>query len=173
VVARVVAQFGRVDILVVVPATGGSGTPAPPVPAETLAPAVWQESLTTLVSTAFYSAQAAAGQMLKQGSGVIAILTSVMAFKATEGHVAGSAAHAALVGMTKALGIEWASRGVRVVAVALPLQFGSPSPRTPLTQEIGVQEVAEALFYLSSDEAAYITAEIVPVDGGWTAYQLF
>jgi 2-deoxy-D-gluconate 3-dehydrogenase len=134
---------------------------------------VWEESLATLLTASFYCAQAAGRQMLKQGHGVIANLTSVHGLKAIEGHVADSVAHAALMGLTRALGVEWAGRGVRVVGVALPLEFGEPSRRTPLRSNASMQQIAETLLYLTSDEAAYVTAETLPVDGGWSAYQLF
>ena len=90
--------------------------------------------------------------------------------------------------LTQALGIEWAKRGVRVVAVApgpiltelvqQVIADGKASvemyvKRTPLHQLGTVEDVAEAVLFLASDEASYITAETLRVDGGWVAYQLF
>jgi NAD(P)-dependent dehydrogenase (short-subunit alcohol dehydrogenase family) len=90
--------------------------------------------------------------------------------------------------LTQALGVEWASRGVRVVGIApgaLTTDFsqGGTSEgsdvvrayerRTPLRRIGTVEEVAEAVLYLTGEEASYVTAETMRVDGGWTAYQLF
>ena len=90
--------------------------------------------------------------------------------------------------MTEALGIEWAGRGVRVGGVApgvvmtdmvrKGLEEGTATVdtyerRTPMRRLGAPSEVAEAVLYLASDQASYITAETLLVDGGWTAYQLF
>jgi 3-oxoacyl-[acyl-carrier protein] reductase len=170
-VEQVVERFGHVDVLV-----NASSMPDFDFSvgaAESLQASAWEESLAATLSAAFYCAQAAGNQMLKQGYGVIANLTSVYGLKVSEGHVTASVVHAALVALTKALGVEWAGRGVRMVGVALPLALGEPSRRTPLRSGVTAQQIAETLLYLTSDEAAYVTAETIPVDGGWTAYQLF
>ena len=126
--------------------------------------------------------------MLLQGQGVIINLASVDAFKAIEERVAYCTAKAGIVMLTQALGIEWAKRGVRVVAVApgpiltelvkQVIADGKASvemyeKRTPLHRLGTVEDVAEAVLFLASDEATYITAETLRVDGGWVAYQLF
>jgi NAD(P)-dependent dehydrogenase (short-subunit alcohol dehydrogenase family) len=119
---------------------------------------------------------------------VIVNVTSVDGYQATEGKAASCAAHAGLVMLIQALGIEWASRGVRVVGIApgaLATDFSQGGTnegsevareyerRTPLRRTGTVEEVAEAILYLTGEEASYVTAETMRVDGGWTAYQLF
>lgn len=175
VVGQVAEQFGQVDVLVNAGAVvGGIASHSESQPAvESLPATEWEATLAAVVSSTFYYCQAAGRQMLAQGHGVIANLVSVQGLKAIEGRVSSSVAHTALVALTKALGVEWAGRGVRVIGVALPLEMGLPSRRTPLRQAVTAEHIAEALLYLVSDEAAYVTAEVMVVDGGWNAYQLF
>lgn len=157
-------------------------------PAESLASADWTDSLDVMLSGAFYCSQAVGRRMLERGGGVIVNIASVNGYFPIEGRVAYSVAKAGLVMLTQALGIEWASRGVRVVGVApgvvmtelveAAIASGAASlatyeRRTPMRRLGGVEEVAEAVSFLASDEATYITGETLRVDGGWSAYQLF
>jgi NAD(P)-dependent dehydrogenase (short-subunit alcohol dehydrogenase family) len=157
-------------------------------PAENLPIEHWDESMAVLLSGMFYCSQAVGRQMLAQGQGVIVNLASVDSFKAIEERVAYCTAKAGVVMLTQALGIEWAKRGVRVVAVApgpiltelvqQVIADGKASvetymKRTPLHKLGTVEDVADAVLFLASDEASYITAETLRVDGGWVAYQLF
>jgi NAD(P)-dependent dehydrogenase (short-subunit alcohol dehydrogenase family) len=156
--------------------------------AEALTHEAWQESVDTILSGTFYCSQAVGRHMLAQGRGVIANVTSVDGYQAIEGSASSCAAHAGLVMLTQVLGIEWASRGVRVVGIApgaLATDFRQDGAnegsdvvrayerRTPLKRMATVEEVAEAILYLTGEEASYVTAETMRVDGGWTAYQLF
>lgn len=181
-VAAVVNAHGRLDVWV---NNAGVSTIAP---AETLAPAQWDDLLAVNLSGAFYCAQAAGQQMLAQGKGVIINMASVTGLLHIEGRTAYSVSKAGVVALTEALGIEWANRGVRVVGIA-PGVVATPMAqavfdtgvasqatyerRTPMHRLGSVDEIAEAALFLASDEAAYITAETLRVDGGWTAYQLF
>jgi NAD(P)-dependent dehydrogenase (short-subunit alcohol dehydrogenase family) len=156
--------------------------------AESLVRADWTDSLDVMLSGAFYCSQAAGRRMLDRGAGVIVNIASVNGYFPIEGRVAYSVAKAGLVMLTQALGIEWASRGVRVVGVApgvvmtelvaRAVATGAASVetyerRTPMRRLGDVEEVAEAVAFLTSDEATYITGETLRVDGGWSAYQLF
>jgi NAD(P)-dependent dehydrogenase (short-subunit alcohol dehydrogenase family) len=158
-------------------------------PAEEWTREAWEEHIATLLSGTFHGAQAAGRQMLKQGRGVIVNLASVEAAQPIEGRVGQCVAKAGVVALTEALGVEWAKRGVRVVGVAVPplvevppdqrvKEGGWEDPevhkrRTPLRRLATVDDVAEAVLFLASDEAAYITAETLRVDGGWAAYNMF
>jgi 3-oxoacyl-[acyl-carrier protein] reductase len=178
----VAAEHGRIDVWV---NNAGVWHRAP---AETMSAAAWQDSIAVMLSGAFYGSQAAAAHMLPAGRGVIVNVSSVEAYQIVEGHVAYSVAKAGLVQLTEALGVEWAGRGVRVVGVAPGVlatgwlerdaEWGAAlaqtyERRTPMHRLGQPEEVAEAVLYLASDEASYITAETLPVDGGWIAYQLF
>ena len=157
-------------------------------PAESLPRQAWDESLAVMLSGAFYCSQAAGRHMLARGSGVIVNVASVNAYQAIEGRVAYSTAKAGLVMLTQALGIEWAGRGVRVVGIAPgvvmtdmvqeSIRAGLASVevyerRTPMRRLGAVEEIAEAVCFLASDEASYVVGETIRVDGGWGAYQLF
>lgn len=159
-------------------------------PAESLSQGSWQSVLETTLSGSFYCCQAAARQMLDRGRGVIVNVGSVNAYRPIELGVARNVADAGLVMLTQSLGIEWAARGVRVVGVAVGptpslasselFGLGGRHPestrcerRTPMRRLGGSDELAETVAFLASDEASYIVAETLRVDGGWTAYQLF
>jgi NAD(P)-dependent dehydrogenase (short-subunit alcohol dehydrogenase family) len=156
--------------------------------AEELSIEDWTDSLDVMLDGAFYCSQAVGRRMLERGRGVIVNNASVNGYMPIEGRVAYSVAKAGLIMLTQSLGIEWARRGVRVVGIApgvvktdivdQALSSGAASVetyerRTPMRRLGAVDEVAETAFYLASDEASYITAETLRVDGGWTAYQLF
>lgn len=157
-------------------------------PAELLPLEAWDESIAVMLSGVFYCSQAVGKQMLKQGSGVIVNVASVGGMKHIEGRVAYSVPKAGVIMLTQALGIEWAKRGVRVVGIAPGVvmtemvqkgidegtaKLDAYIRRTPLRRLGTVQEIAEAVFFLASDEASYIVGEVMRVDGGWVAYQLF
>lgn len=181
-VERVVAQQGQIDVWVNNAGVAYIG------PAETLPLEHWNDSLAVMLSGSFYCAQAVGRHMLARGRGVIVNLGSVDSYKAIEERVAYCTAKAGILMLTEMLGIEWAGRGVRVVGVApgpvltelvqQVIADGKASAelyerRTPLHRLGTVEDIAEAVLFLASDEASYITAETLRVDGGWVAYQLF
>jgi NAD(P)-dependent dehydrogenase (short-subunit alcohol dehydrogenase family) len=155
-------------------------------PAETLPRERWDESLAIMLSGAFFCAQAVGRHMLARRSGVIVNVAGVNGYQPIEDQVAFSVAQAGLLMLTQALGVEWAPRGVRVVGVAPGAITGVPGPwaaaetpggvnlrRTPLGRLGTIEETAEAVLFLVSDQASYVAAETLRVDGGWAAYQLF
>lgn len=157
-------------------------------PAETLSEGDWSESFAVMVSGTFFCSQAVGRHMLTRGKGVIINVASVNAYNAIEGRAAYCTAKAAVVMLTQALGVEWAGRGVRVVGIAPGvvrtelveriIAEGWASERlyerrTPMHRLGTIEEIADAVLFLASGRARYITAETLRVDGGWVAYQLF
>ena len=181
-VDRLTKEGGQIDVWVNNAGVAHKG------PAETLTRPAWDESIAVMLSGAFYCAQAAGRQMLAQSQGVIVNVASVNGYQALKGRVAYGTAKAGLIMLTQALGIEWARRGVRVVGIAPGVvmtdlvQKGIAegtatvdmyARRIPMHRLGTIEEIAEAVLYLASDEASYVTGETLRVDGGWVAYQLF
>ena len=138
----------------------------------------WQKVLETNLTGAFRMLRAVARPMLKARSGVIVNITSIVGLKGNAGQANYCASKAGLIGLTKSAAREFGSRGIRVNAVAPGLI--ETDMTAALTQEqkqalagglplgrIGTpEEVAGAVSFLASDEAAYITGQVLGVDGG-------
>jgi 3-oxoacyl-[acyl-carrier protein] reductase len=130
------------------------------------------------VDGAFALAKAAARPMMKQRGGAIVNLTSVVGEMGNAGQTAYAATKAALIGLTKSLARELASRQIRVNAVSpgfidTEMTAGIPeATRTQMVQMIPAgrlglaEEVAEAVLFLASPRASYITGEVLRVNGG-------
>lgn len=180
VVAISVERFGRLDIMV-----NNAGISMAKA-SEVLSPQEWHRALETDLSGVFFGCQAAARQMIRQGTGGgIINITSVYGLVAAPGRAAYCSSKAAANMLTKVLAIEWAKKNIRVNAIApgyfrtelvqgviesgmLPL--GAIEKRTPMGRIGEVPELLGLAVYLASDESAYMTGSIVNIDGGWEAY---
>jgi 3-oxoacyl-[acyl-carrier protein] reductase len=138
----------------------------------------WRDVLETNLFGAFYAIKAVTRPMLKARAGRIINITSVSGQAGQTGQANYSAAKAGLIGLTKATARELASRGITCNAVApgfvlTELTKDLPQPlqdeltaRTPLGRFGTTEEVATAVAFLASDEAAFITGHVLAVDGG-------
>ncbi len=138
----------------------------------------WSDVIDTNLSGAFYALKAVTRPMLKARGGRIINITSVSGQAGQTGQANYSAAKAGLIGLTKAAARELASRGITVNAVApgfvlteltqdLPDALKAQiTERTPLGRFGTTDEIANAVAFLASDEAAYITGQVLAVDGG-------
>jgi 3-oxoacyl-[acyl-carrier protein] reductase len=138
----------------------------------------WREVLETNLFGAFYTLKAVTRPMLRARSGRIIQITSVSGQAGQMGQANYSSAKAGLIGLTKAAARELGSRGITVNAVApgfvlTELTEGLSddlkqqiTDRTPLARFGTTEEVAYAVAFLASDEAAYITGQVLAVDGG-------
>jgi 3-oxoacyl-[acyl-carrier protein] reductase len=138
----------------------------------------WDAVLSTNLTAAFSCTQAVLKPMIKQRSGRVINVTSVVGQSGNPGQANYAASKAGLIGLTKALALEVASRNITVNAVAPGLidtdmtrglagnTQGEWAGRIPL-QRLGTPEdVAAAVAFLASDEAAYITGHVLAVNGG-------
>ena len=138
----------------------------------------FREVLETNLFGAFYMTKAVTRPMLKARSGRIVNITSVSGQAGQMGQANYSSAKAGLIGLTKATARELASRNITCNAVApgfvlteltkdLPEALQAQlTERTPLGRFGTVEEIADAVAFLVSDEAAFITGQVLAVDGG-------
>ncbi len=166
------AKFGRLDILV-----NNAG-----MARDTLALRMkledWEAVIRTNLTGAHLCTQQALGAMLKQRYGRIINVTSVVAETGNAGQANYVAAKAGLIGLTRAIAVEVASRSITVNAVApgfITTPMTEPLPqnvkdfmmgRIPLGRAGTDADVAAAIVFLASDEAAYITGHVLDVNGG-------
>lgn len=169
-------RFQRLDALV-----NNAGT-AVFKPALETTHAEWRRVLDVNLSGPFYCAQAAVGRMRRNGGGTIVNITSISGLRASTLRAAYGTSKAALAHLTKQLAAELASHRIRVNAVApgpvdtaMAKEVHSAAIRAdyhdaiPLNRYGLEQEIADAVFFLSSERASYITGQILAVDGGFDA----
>jgi 3-oxoacyl-[acyl-carrier protein] reductase len=172
VVKAVIEAFGKVDILV-----NNAGITRDDLIMRMSVDA-WREVLETNLYGAFYMIKAVTRPMLKARGGRIINITSVSGQAGQTGQANYSSAKAGLIGLTKATARELASRSITVNAVApgfvlteltqdLPdVLKDEITARTPLGRFGETTEIADAVAFLASDEAAFITGQVLAVDGG-------
>jgi NAD(P)-dependent dehydrogenase (short-subunit alcohol dehydrogenase family) len=178
VVRDTISLFGRIDIWV-----NNAGV-AHHYDSFDLPPDLWKNSLDVLLSGAFYGCQAA-GRAMRDHGGSIVNMASVNGLVPQPRRAAYATAKAGLIMLTRVLAAEWAAHKIRVNAVA-------PSPvatsgmaawgaahgfagslyvdRHPMKRMGELREVTDAVLFLASDEASFVTGETLCVDGGWVAY---
>jgi len=170
-IEKVAESFGKLDILV-----NNAGI-YPSSPIAKIREEEWDLVMAVNLKGVFLCSQAAVRQMMTYGQGVIVNITSVDAKMRTTGNAHYAAAKAGVISFTRTLACEMAPHGIRVNAVS-PGWIGTEtllenSDRwQQAIEEIPVgrlgkpEDVAEAVLYLVSDVASYITGEVLDVNGG-------
>jgi NAD(P)-dependent dehydrogenase (short-subunit alcohol dehydrogenase family) len=174
-VAGTARQLGSVDVVFSNAGIGGLA------PAHELPDADWLRVIDINLSGVFRVARAALGQMYRQGSGSLINCASILGTLGQTGTVAYSAAKGGVVNMTRTLALEAAPRGVRVNSIGpgyndTPLLKDLPPEMRqglinlhPIGRLGRDEEVANAVLFLASDEASFVTGAYLLVDGGYAA----
>ena len=135
----------------------------------------WNASLSRNLDSAFYVTHAALPTLRQSAHGRIIMMSSVSGHvMATRGDAAYATAKAGMVGLTKALAVDEAARGITVNAVApgwiqtesQTAEEAKEGTKTPIGRSATPEEVAAAVGWLASREASYITGQVVVIDGG-------
>lgn len=171
-IAAVKAEFGRIDLLVNNAGITRDGL------LMRMKEIDWDLVLNIDLKSVFLTTKAIAPIMMKQRSGAIVNVASVVGITGNIGQINYSAAKAGVIGVTKTSAKELAGRGIRVNAVApgfiqtsmtavIPENIKEEMLRSvPLARMGQPEDVAKAICFLASDEAAYITGQVIKVDGG-------
>jgi 3-oxoacyl-[acyl-carrier protein] reductase len=168
----VIADFGALDILV-----NNAG-----ITQDTLllrmTEEMWDKVIDVNLKSCFNTVKAVTKQMMKQKSGSIINMTSVVGLKGNAGQANYAASKAGIIGFTKSVALELGSRGIRSNAIApgfieteMTAKLDEKTVQSwrdaiPLKRGGRPEDVAEACVFLGSDMSSYITGQVIQVDGG-------
>jgi 3-oxoacyl-[acyl-carrier protein] reductase len=168
----VIADFGSLDILI-----NNAG-----ITQDTLLLRMteeqWDKVINVNLKSCFNTVKAATKQMMKQKSGSIINMTSVVGLKGNAGQANYAASKAGIIGFTKSVALELGSRGIRsnaiapgfieteMTAVLDPKTVQSWRDAIPLKRGGKPEDVADACVFLGSDMSSYISGQVLQVDGG-------
>ncbi|HXT94225.1 MAG TPA: glucose 1-dehydrogenase [Trebonia sp.] len=175
-VARLQADLGDVTVLV-----NNAGV-IDRTPSDGLSSQAWRRVFATNLDAAFAAARAAAPSMRAAGGGAVVNVTSLSAHFGVRRAASYGASKSGLLGLTRALALEWAADGIRVNAVTpgyIDTDFTGPLTgdpersqrileRIPLGRWGKPADVAGTVVYLASPLAAYVTGQVLVVDGGYS-----
>src|SRR5579884_2819664 len=175
-VQQILERCGKIDILV---NNAGLtwGAPAESMPLER-----WRQVIDANITGTFLMSQTVGRHMLERKKGAIVNVASIAGLSGGQLNTVGyNASKSAVINFTRALAIEWATKGIRVNAVA-PAMFRTRmteaildraeavvAEATPMKRIGQPGELAPAVLFLASDAASYITGQVLPIDGGKTA----
>ncbi len=180
VISRCKERFGSVDIL-----CNNAGVLASLTPCHDTDDALWRKVMSVNLDAPFALTRAALQHMQEQGSGAIVNTASAAGEHGGRGGCAYTASKHALIGLTRSVAWYYGGQGIRCNAVAPgaiqtrmqgsfvphPGGMAAYQPHFPTIPRFGkAMEVAQAVAFLASDDAAYVNGTVMAVDGGWTAY---
>ena len=175
-IAAVLKEHGHIDILV-----NSQGTTVIK-PALEFTPAEYDTVVDTNLKSVFFTCVDVGRQMIERGSGCIINIASLSSYRGWSGSSVYGLSKFGVLSLTESLASEWATRGVRVNAIApgffmtelnrdkmKPERKALALSRTPMGRFGEVDELVGAAVYLASPGAAYVTGETIRVDGGFLA----
>lgn len=178
---KVITDYGRIDI-----AINNAGIGNIPTPMIHTTNEDWDQVMAINANGVFYGMKLQVSQMLKQGGGVIVNTASVAGLRGLPRSIAYAASKHAVVGMTKTASMEYAKKNIRINAICPAftvtalftpemmdgLKEGLSEKlkkAIPMNRFGDVQEIADAILWLSSEKASFVNGLALPVDGGMTA----
>jgi len=175
-VERVLARHGRIDILV------NSQGVTMLKPAEAFTRADYEQIMAVNLTSVVFACTEVGRGMLGRGSGSIVNIASVAAHRGFQSSLPYTISKHGVLALTRTLGSEWATRGVRVNAISpgffmtelnwtkmAPARKDAALRRTPMQRFGELDELVGAAVYLASAAAAFVTGETIAVDGGFLA----
>jgi len=184
-VNKAVEIYGRLDYAFNNAGIGPDGKRVPLVNIVDMSEELWDRTLDINLKGVFLCLKYEIRQMLKQKYGAIVNTSSVGAFKAVPGFSAYGASKSGLAGLTRVAAIECAGKGVRVNTICPGptertllneyLTSSHPEEKAKLAQVVPLgrvaqpEEMAEAVMWLCSDAASFVTGQSIPIDGGMTS----
>lgn len=176
-IKKVVDRYGRIDILV---NNAGTAITKPP---EVLTEDEWDDVINVNLKGAFFMAQKAGLQMIKQRHGKIINVGSIFSFVGDANIVAYCTSKGGLLLMTKSLALAWARYNIQVNLIAPGYieteinkkvlnedkVFNHIMFQTPARRLGTVRDIVGAIVYLASDATNYMTGQSMIIDGGWVA----
>lgn len=171
-VAEVIKHFGRIDVLINNAGITDDGLLL------RMSEESWDKVIGVNLKSCFNTTKAVLPHMIKQRSGSIINISSVVGIKGNAGQANYAASKAGIIGFTKSIALEYGARGVRCNAIAPgfietemtekldPKVVKQWREQIPLRRGGNTDDVAEAAMFLGSDLAGYITGQVLQVDGG-------
>lgn len=171
-VADVIADFGSLDVLI-----NNAGITMDNLLLR-MTEEAWDRVMNVNLKSCFNTVKAATKPMMKQRSGSIINMTSVVGIKGNAGQTNYAASKAGIIGLTKSIALEIGSRGIRCNAIAPGFIETEMTEKLdektiqlwrdaiPLKRGGKPEDVADACIFLASDMSSYITGQVIQVDGG-------
>jgi 3-oxoacyl-[acyl-carrier protein] reductase len=171
-VAEVIKIFGRIDVLINNAGITDDGLLL------RMSEESWDKVINVNLKSCFNTTKAVLPHMIKQRSGSIINISSVVGIKGNAGQANYAASKAGIIGFTKSVALEYGARGIRSNAIAPgfietemtekldPKVVQQWRNQIPLRRGGNTDDVAEAAMYLGSDLSGYVTGQVLQVDGG-------